>query len=186
MFSSAQRAHAIHGTPDPVAVACGDEDARKAQPDVEIGTESVQRGTKRTSSTWENCVDKINMEVCDADEGLATVAGVRSEPTQMQECEVFKWRRRYKRSSMETVISTRMSHKAKRGKARPRIVTPECADAKRVPEHYARILRTRTLQSVISRVMSKCRTRQPVSFDTLSAFLHAWLERGVWTEPPTD
>ena len=49
---------------------------------------------------------------CDADGVLATVAGVRSEPTQMQECEVFKWRRRYKRSSMETVISTRMSHKA--------------------------------------------------------------------------
>ena len=53
---------------------------------------------------------------CDADDVLATVARVRSEPTQMQECEVFKWRRRYKRSSMETVVSTRMSHKAKRDK----------------------------------------------------------------------
>ena len=54
--------------------------------------------------------DKINMEAClntagecrrcDADEVLTTVAGVRSEPRQMQECEVFKWRRRCKRSSM--------------------------------------------------------------------------------------
>ena len=69
------------------------EDAMEAQPDVEKETESVQRGTKRTISTWEDCVDKINMEVCldaagkcrrcDADEVLATVAGVRSEPTQM-------------------------------------------------------------------------------------------------------
>ena len=85
-------------------------------------TEPVRRGTKRTSSTWEDCADKINMEAClntagecrrcDADEVLTTVAGVRSEPTQMQECEVLKWRRRCKRSSMETVISTRMSHKS--------------------------------------------------------------------------
>ena len=74
---------------------------------------------------------------CDADEVLATVAGVRSEPTQMQECEVFKWRRGYKRSSRETVISTIMSHKAKRDKAQPRNVTSECADAMRVSEHYA-------------------------------------------------
>ena len=75
---------------------------------------------------------------CDADEVLPTVAGVRSEPTQMQECEVFKWRRRYRRSSMETVISTRMSHKAKRNKAQPIIVIPECADAMRVSEHYVK------------------------------------------------
>ena len=94
------------------------EDAMKAQPDVEMETESVRRGTTRTSSTWENCADTINMEVwldatgkCrryDADEVQATVAGV------MQECEVFKWRRKYKRSSTETIISTIMSHKAKR------------------------------------------------------------------------
>ena len=42
-----------------------------------------------------------------------------------------------KRSPMETVISTRMSHKAKRDEAQPRIVTSECADAMRVSEHYA-------------------------------------------------
>ena len=28
---------------------------------------------------------------------VATVAGVRSEPSQVQECEVFKWRCRYKK-----------------------------------------------------------------------------------------
>ena len=90
---------------------------------------------------------------CDADDVLATVAGVRSEPTQMQECEVFKWRRRYKRSSMETVISTRMSHKAKRDKAQPRIVTPECADVMRVSEHHASTPRTRTQRLMINRMM---------------------------------
>ena len=82
------------------------EDAMEAQPDVETVTELVRRGTRRASSTWEDCADKINVEECldaagecrrcDADEVLATVAEVRSEPTQMQECEVFKWRRRYK------------------------------------------------------------------------------------------
>ena len=123
---------------------------------------------------------------CDADEVLATVAGVRSEPTQMQECEVFKWRRRYKRSSMETVISTRMSHKAKRNKAQPRIVIPECADAMRVSEHCTSTPCTRTQRLMINSLVSKCRTRQPESCDTLFAFLHDWLERGVWAEPPTD
>ena len=160
------------------------------------GQSRCEEAQKRTSSTWEDCADKINMEVCldttgecrrcDADDVLATVAGVRSEPTQMQECEVFKWRRRYKRSSMETVISTRMSHKAKRDKAQPRIVTPECADVMRVSEHHASTPRTRTQRLMINRMMSKCRARQPESCDTLSAFLHDWLERNVWAEPPTD
>ena len=73
------------------------EDAMEAQPDVEMGKESVRSGTKRASSTWEDCADKINREAClktvgecrrcDADEVLATVAGVRSEPTHIQECE---------------------------------------------------------------------------------------------------
>ena len=81
--------------------------------------ESVRSGIRRASSSWEGYAVKINMKACpntvgecrrcDADEVLATVAGVRSEPTQMQ-------RRRYKRSSMQTVISTRMHHEAKRNK----------------------------------------------------------------------
>ena len=123
---------------------------------------------------------------CDADEVLATVAGVRSELTQVQECEVFKRRRRYKRSSMETVISTRMSHEAKRNKTQPRIVMLECADAMRVSEHYPSTPCTRTQRLMINNVVSKCRTRQPESCDTSSASVHDWLERGVWTEPPTD
>ena len=53
-------------------------------------------------------------------------------------------------------------------------------------EGRASTLRTRTMQSVINRMMSKCRTRQLESCDTLSAFFHAWLERGVRLEPPKD
>ena len=87
---------------------------------------------------------------------------------------------------METVVSTRKSHKAKRDEAQPRIVTGECADAMRVSEHYASTPCTRTQRLTINRMVSKCRTRQPESCDTLSAFLHDWLERGVWAEPPTD
>ena len=86
----------------------------------------------------------------------------------------------YEKSSMQTVISTTSSHRAKRDEAQLRVVTHEYADAMRVPEHYASTLRTRTMQSVISRMMSKCRTRQLESCDTLSAFFHAWLEKDVW------
>ena len=167
------------------------EDAMEARTDVEMGTESVRSGTKKASSTWEDCTDKINMEAClntvgecrrcDADEVVATVAGVRSEPTPLQECEVFKRRRRYKRSSMQTVISTRMPHDAKRNRAQPRIVIPEYADAMRVSEHYASTPCTRTQRLMINSTMSKCRTRKPESYDMLTAFLHDWLERGVWT-----
>ena len=73
---------------------------------------------------------------------------------------MFRRRHEYEKSSMQTVISTITSHKAKRDEAQLRVVTHEYADAMRVPEHYASTLRTRTLQSVISRMMSKCRIRQ--------------------------
>ena len=128
---------------------------------------------------WEERADQTDMEVCpdtageccdcDAVETLswyATVGGIRTE----QECEMFRWRHEYEKSSMQTVISTTTSHRAKRDEAQLRVVTHEYVDAMRVPEHYASTLRTRTLQSVISRVMSKCRTRQLESCDTLSAF----------------
>ena len=36
----------------------------EAPPNVETVTEPVRRGTKRASSTWEDCADKINMEAC--------------------------------------------------------------------------------------------------------------------------
>ena len=78
------------------------------------------------------------------------------------------------------------SHKATRDETQLRVVTLEYADAMRVPEHYASTLRTRTLQSIISRMMSKCRTRQLESYDTLSAFFYAWLERGVQMKSPKD
>ena len=60
----------------------------------------------------------------------------------------------------QSSISTTTSHKAKRDDAQLRVLTHEYADAMRVPEQYASSLRTRTLQSIISRMMSKCRTRQ--------------------------
>ena len=112
----------------------------------------------------------------------ATVGKIRTE----QECEMFRRRHEYDKSSMQTVISMTTSHRAKRDEAQLRVVTHEYADAMRVPEHYVNTLRTRTLRSFISRMMSKCRTRQLESCDTLSAFFHAWLERGVRMKPPKD
>ena len=74
---------------------------------------------------------------------------------------------------METVISTTTSHKAE-----------SCDTWVRWPEHYASTLRTRALRSVISRMMSKCRTRQLDSRDTLTAFFRELLERGVRVQSP--
>ena len=154
------------------------EDVMEAQPDVEMETESLRSGTKGAYSTWEDCADKINMEACldtagecrrcDTDEVLVTVAGVRSEPTELQECEVFKWRRRYKKvihaDSHQHENAPRSQEKQSTAK------NCDTRDAMRVSEHY---------------VSTPC-TRQPESFDTLSAFRHDWLESGVWTNPPTD
>ena len=65
MFSSAKRAHAIH-PPVPqilsqlrveMEMMPVPEDAMEAQPDVDMGTESVRSGAKRSSSTWEDCAD---------------------------------------------------------------------------------------------------------------------------------
>ena len=107
MFSSAKRAHAFR-PPEPqilsqlrgqMEMMPVPEDAMKAQPYVEMGTESVRSDTRRASSTWEDCADKINMEAClntagecrrcDADEVLATVAGVRSEPHRCKSAKCF-------------------------------------------------------------------------------------------------
>ena len=115
---------------------------------------------------------------------------LRMQPRQskilVQECEMFRRRHKYEKSSMHTVISTTTSHKAKRDDTQLSVVTHEYADAMRVPEHYANTLHTRALGSVTSRMMSKCRTRQLESCDTLSAFFHAWLEKGVRVKPPKD
>ena len=123
--------------------------------DVGVGPASARRDAKRANSMWEQRADQVDMEVCldstgeccecDAGEVLnrnATVAGIRSQPTQMQECEVSKRRRKYEESSIETVISTTTSHKAKRDEAQPRVVTHEYADAMRAPEHCANAIRT--------------------------------------------
>ena len=94
MFSAAKRAHAVHPPVPQILsqlrvekeIMPVPEDAMEAQSDVETGTEPVRSGTKRVSSTWEECADKINMEAClntagecrrcDADDFLATVDGV--------------------------------------------------------------------------------------------------------------
>ena len=145
--------------------------------------EEVQRESVRC---WRNVLIKPTWKYvttgeycdCDAVETLSwctTVGGTRTE----QECEMFRRCHEYEKSSMQTVISTTTSHRAKRDEAQLKVVTHEHVDAMRAPEHYASTLRTRTLQSGISRVMSKCRTRQLESCGALSAFFLAWLERGV-------
>ena len=106
----------------------------------------------------EVCPDTAG-ECCDRDavetlSWYATVGGIRTE----QECAMFRWRHEY-----EKVIhadSHQHDNVPQRDEVQLRVVTHEYADTMRVPEHYATTLRTRTLQSVISRMMLKCRTRQ--------------------------
>ena len=139
----------------------------------EVQGESVRCGDRADQIDMEVCPD-ITGECCnrDAVEALSwyvTPGGIRTE----QECEMFRRRHEYEKSPMQTVISTTTSHKGKKDETQPRVVTHECADAMRVPEHCASTPRTQALKSVISRTMSKCRTRQLQSCNTLSAFFHA-------------
>ena len=54
------------------------------------------------------------------------------------------------------------------------------------PEHRAGTPSTWALKLVLSRVVSKSRTRQFSSHDVSVAFFHAWLEQGVWVKPPKE
>ena len=104
----------------------------------------------------------------------------------MQEFGVFEWKRKSEKPPNEKVISTKMFHKAKGDEVRSRIVAREFADGVFAPEHHAGTPPTWALKLVISRMMSKGRTRQLASHDVSVAFFHAWLERGVWVKPPKD
>ena len=100
------------------------------------------------------------------------------------------------RQSLESELSShrcksseclnKMFHKAKGDEVRSRIVTREFADGVFAPKHHAGTPPTWALKLVISRMMSKGRTRQLASHDVSIAFFHAWLERGVWVKPPKD
>ena len=116
----------------------------------------VRRGAKRVSALWEERVGQTVMEVCpdtageccDRDEvetlsWYGTFGGIRTEQKQVQQCQKFRRRHEYEKPSLQTVISTTTSHKAKRDETQP-----EYADAMCVPEYYyASTLRTRALRS---------------------------------------
>ena len=104
----------------------------------------------------------------------------------MQEFGVFEWKRNSEEPPNEKVISTKMFHKAKVYEVRSRIVAREHADGVFAPEQHAGTPPTWAPKLVISRMMSKGRTRQLASHDVSVAFFHAWLERGVWVKPPKD
>ena len=110
----------------------------------------------------------------------ATIAGIRAELAQMQE---FEWRRSSEKPvrERERVISSKMIHKAKGDEVRSRIVARVFA-----PAHYAGTPPTWALKLVLSRTVSKSRTRQFSSHDVSVAFFHAWLEQGVWVKPPKE
>ena len=98
------------------------EDAMEVDLDAGVESASVRKGAKRTSSMWEERADQTDMEICsdntgeccnrDAGEVLswnATVAGIGTEPTQMQECRMFSRRHGYEKPSAETVYQRQES-----------------------------------------------------------------------------
>ena len=62
----------------------------------------------------------------------------------------------------------------------------EYADGVFAFEHHAGTPPTWVLKLVISRMMSKGRTRQVASHDVSVAFFHVCFEGGVWVKPPKD
>ena len=126
------------------------EDAMEVDFDAGVELDLVRRGAKRVSAMWEVRADQTDMEVRPDTTGeccnrgavgilslYATVGGIKTGQILVQECEMLRRRHKYEKSSMQTVTSTTTSHKAKRDGTQPRVVTLECADAMRVPEHYA-------------------------------------------------
>ena len=129
------------GVPNPDSTRHWSGDSSVAGPedsmdvDFDAGAEPVLVRRGRADQTdMEVCPDTTGeCHNCDAVEILgwyATVGGIRTEPIQMQECEMFRRHHKHEKSSMQIVISTTTSHKAKR------VVTREYADAMCVPEHY--------------------------------------------------
>ena len=93
------------------------EDAMEVDFDAGVEPVLVRRGAKRASAMWEERADQTDMEVCpdttgeccncDAVEILswyATVGGIETEQIQVQECEMFRRRHKYEKSSVQTVI----------------------------------------------------------------------------------
>ena len=91
----------------------------------------------------------------------------------MQELGVFEWKRKSEKPPNEKVMSTKMIHKAMGDEARSRVVAREYADGVFAREHHAGTTPTWALKLVISRMISKGRTRQLASHDVSVAFFHA-------------
>ena len=186
---SAKRSH----TPPPVPSQIS------PQPDVEMSERRVPDDAMEINALCEEQVDQPNFErffdkagefydrctgeILDRD---ATIAGIRAELAQMQEFGVFEWRRSSEKPAGERVISSKMFHKAKGDEVRSRMVAWEYADGVFAPEHHAGTPPTWALKLVLSRMVSKGRTRQFASHDVSVAFFHAWLEQGVWVKPPRE
>ena len=79
-----------------------------------------------------------------------------------------------------------MFHKANGDEVRSRIVARQYADGVFAPEHHAGTPPTWALKLVLSRMVSKSRTRQFASHDVSVAFFHAWLEQSVWVRLPKE
>ena len=95
---------------------------------------------------------------------------------------VFEWKRRTEKPAAEKIISTKMFHKAKGDEVRSRIVAREFADGVFALERHAGTPSTWALKLVISRMVSKSRTRQLESHDVSVAFFHAEAPEGAQAE----
>ena len=121
--------------------------------------EPVRRGRiVQTRSTWKH----VWILLVSAEDVTLMKFWRQLPESELQECEVFKWRRRYKKvihaDSHQHENAPRSQEKQSTAK------NCDTRDAMRVSEHYVSTPCTRT-QRLIKSMMSKCRTRQPESFD---------------------
>ena len=161
--SSAKRAH----TPPPALSQI------PPQPDVEMSAAPVPDDAMEVNALCEEQIDQPDVEaffdragefydhytgeVLDRD---ATTAGIRAGLTPMQEFGVFEWNEERRYRLQRRSSARKCSTKRKGDEVRSRIVAREYADGVFAPEHHASTPPTCALKLMISRVVSKSRTRQ--------------------------
>ena len=87
------------------------ENAMEVDLDAGVVPASARRGAERASVMWEERADQTDMEVCPDTTGAccnrdavgilswyATVGGIETEQTQVQECEMFRRRHKHEKS----------------------------------------------------------------------------------------
>ena len=119
--------------------------------------------------------DHYNGEVLD---WSLKITGTDNETTRIEKSGVPTRRRKSKKPLTQRVIHTNVFNRSKRNQVRSRVVTRDDTAGVSAPEHY--------VSARASRMMSKGRTYQLVSYDVSAVSFRAWLGRDARVKPPKD